>query len=634
MSISHRTQTRRSLRRTRARGAAGGSGTRVPGAAIALCAILLFPASDAAAQAAPWKQGVRYDIEATLDEDREVLRARARFNYVNRSPETLDRLYFHQHLNAFRPGSTWARVEERERFDFQNLPDSAQAFERMLSIRRLPAGAGGSDIVGRDMRWSYPEAPDSTVLEVPLPDALEPGEEITLELDWEARPSTLCRRQCREGRQYDFAQWYPRIAPYDRSGWAEHVLYPQGEFYGDFASYDVTLDLRQDQVVGATGVVVSGDPGWGVDPSPAAGVAAAGAAPRLNLLPISPRPGRKRVRFRAEDVHHFAWSTSPTYIHEGGTMPPTEAREHPIDIHVLYRPGDEEEWGSGQAVERTVQSLQFLEQVFGPYPWPQLTNLHRLEGGGTEFPMVIMDGSASPGLIMHETAHQYAHGIFANNEWKDAWLDEGFASFLTSWAFEEGQPGTWRGMREGMAETERSLGEHPIATHSEDFADFGTYGYMAYSRPEFVYHMLRGLVGEETFRDILHEYYERYALKHVDEDAFRSVVEDVSGEDLDWFFEQWLHTTATLDYAIGEVTQEETEDGWRTRVEVVREGDAWMPVELRVGDEVRELDSRGRSQRVEFVTDERPTEAMLDPDGWILDSDPENDRREIPEPAG
>ncbi len=591
-------------------------------------------AGDLAAQAAsPWQQGVRYAIEATLDEDRHALRGRARFTYVNHSPDTLDRLYFHQHLNAFRPNSTWARVERRDNYDFQHLPDSAQAYEHLLGVRRLPAGAGGSDIVGRDLRWSYPESPDSTIVEIPLLDLLEPGEEVTLELDWEARPSTLCRRQCREGRQYDFAQWYPRIAPYDLRGWEPHMLYPQGEFYGEFGTYDVTLDLRNDQVVGATGRVVSGDPGWGVDPTASSG-AAVGAAPRLGLLSISPYPGRKRVRFHADDVHHFAWTTSPTYIHEGGQVPPTEARDHPIDIHVLYRPGDEEQWGSGQAVERTVAALQFLEGVFGPYPWPQLTNVHRLEGGGTEFPMVIMNGGASPGLIMHETAHQYVHGIFANNEWREAWLDEGFASFLATWAFEEGQPDVWRRTREGMADTERALGEHPIATRSEEFRDFGTYGYMAYSRPEFVYRMLRGLVGDDTFRDILHEYYRRYALHHVDEAAFRSVVEDVSGQELDWFFEQWLHTTKTLDYALGEITQEETPDGWRTRVEVRRTGDAWMPVTLRVGDETRRLDSRGRSQRVELVTEERPTEAMLDPQGWILDSNADNDTREIPEPEG
>ncbi len=592
------------------------------------------PAAGTGQEEASWQQGVTYHIEARLDEAREVLRGRARFIYVNRSPHTLIRLYFHQHLNAFRPNSAWARAERRPQYDFQALADPDHAFERLLAVRSLPAGAGGSDIVGRDLRASYPGAPDSTVVEIRLLDPLQPGEAVTLELDWLARPSTLCRRQCRSGRHYDFAQWYPRIAPYDAGGWAAHALYPQGEFYGEFGTYDVTLDLAADQVVGATGVVLAGDPGWEPRSDPAAWGLRPGAAPRLGLLPVSPAAGRKRVRFYAERVHHFAWTASPDYVHEGGEVAPTPERPRPVALHVLYRPGDEPEWAEGQALERTRWALEWLEGIFGPYPWPQLTNVHRLEGGGTEFPMLLMDGSANPGLIMHETAHQYAHGILANNEWKEAWLDEGFASFLTTWAFQEGQPDVWRRTRDGMAETEARGFRQPIATVSEEFESFALYGYMAYTRGSFFFRMLWGLLGDETFRATLRELFARHALAHVTEGDLRRVAEEVSGRDLAWFFEQWLHTTATLDYGISAATTERTEDGWRTRIEVVRRGEAWMPVTLDVGGERRTLSSREPVQMVEVVTPDRPAEALLDPEGWVLDSDPSNDRRAIEAPSG
>jgi aminopeptidase N len=175
---------------------------------------------------------------------------------------------------------------------------------------------------------------------------------------------------------------------------------------------------------------------------------------------------------------------------------------------------------------------------------------------------------------------------------------------------------------------------HPVSTVSEDFESFGAYSYMAYTRGSFFFHMLRGLVGEDTFRRIMREFYDRWALRHVTEESLLTTAESVSGQDLEWFFEQWLHTTGTLDYAIGEIEQEAKDGRWRTRVQVLREGDAWMPVTLRVGEEERRLDGRGRSQRVEFITDERPTTAVLDPDGWVLDSNPENNSAEIPEPAG
>ncbi|MCH8145662.1 MAG: hypothetical protein IIA55_13175 [Gemmatimonadetes bacterium] len=85
---------------------------------------------------------------------------------------------------------------------------------------------------------------------------------MNLSVQWQARPSTLPRRQGRRGRRYDFAQWYPRVVVYDRGGWQDHPLYPAGEFYGEFATYDVTFDVAEDQVVGSTGVPVEGDPGW------------------------------------------------------------------------------------------------------------------------------------------------------------------------------------------------------------------------------------------------------------------------------------------------------------------------------------------------------------------------------------
>ncbi len=608
-----------------------------------LTAVLIVPAvgapGGACAQGPPgqevsgapyWQQEIHYLIEASLDEERGVLHGLARVTYVNRSPDTLDRLFFHQHLNAFRPNSAWARAERRRHLNFQELAEPEHGFERLLAARSE----------GTELEASYPSAPDSTILELALVVPLAPGDRVTLELEWKARPSTICRRQCRRGRQYDFAQWYPRIAPYDRTGWAHHPLYPQGEFYGEFATYDVLLDVAEDQVLGATGVPVEGDPGWSAtDAGVISGQRDWYEVPvrsSLGLLDGAAATGRKRVRFFAQDVHHFAWSTSPDYVHDGGEVTPRGDRARPIAIHVLYRPGDERSWGNGRAVQSTVRALEFLEDVFGPYPWPQLTNLHRLEGGGgTEFPMVIMDGSAADGLIMHETAHQYVHGIFGNNEWREAWLDEGFASFLDTWAFEDGDQSGWRRTRERMAQTERNGFEHPISTNSEEFRDFNMYGYMAYTRPSFVYHMLRDLVGgDEAFREILHEYYARHALRHVTEADFRAVVEDVSGLDLDWFFDQWLHTTATLDYRLGEITVDRTADGWTARVEVLRDGDAWMPVvlEARAAGEVlsaQVLDARDRRQVTLLTLSARPTEFVLDPNGVVLDFDPSNDRRQI-----
>jgi len=567
-----------------------------------------------------WQQEVHYTIEASLDEEAQHLDAAATLVYRNHSPDALDEIYLHLYLNAFRPNSRWAQVEERERFDFQSLEDPDYGYER-LGVMRM----GDAELTAE-----YPFAPDSTVVRFALPRAIPSGGEATFTFDWEARPSTLCRRQCREGRSWDFAQWYPRVAVYDQFGWQGHPLYPQGEFYGEYGVFDVTLELAEDQVVGATGAVLEGDPGWAPEEtSPLQEVRLMSdwyAEPRA---PVSPGlfegeadAGRKRVRFYGEDVHHFAWSTSPDYRYEAG-------RHGDVAVHVLFRPGDVD-WDLGAVVNRSIRSLEWLESVFGPYPYPQITNLHRLEGGGTEFPMLVMDGGPGQGLITHEFAHQYAMGIFGSNEWKDAYLDEGMASFLTNWFMEEvGGSDPWPGTVTRVGQIEAEGIPVPIATPSEDMPGFGVYGLLAYTKPSIVYRMLRELVGTDAMRDGLGLYYDRHAFTHVVEDDLRRALEDASGMDLEWFFQQWFHTTATLDYAVSDARTRRTADGWITTATLTRSGSAWMPVTVQVGDERVTLEGRERSQTVEVTTDARPAHVMVDPDVVILETDRSNNRAAV-----
>ena len=379
----------------------------------------------APAPPAPWQQEVAYHIGARLDEAAGVLSGGERIEYHNASPDTLTSFSLHLYLNAFRPGSRWADVDSVEgRRRFNDLKDPDFAFNHVRDVR----------IMGQPAAPVYPLAPDSTIVRFALPRPLLPGQSMTVELNWDARPSTVPRRQGRQGRRFDFAQWYPKVVVYDRQGWEEHALMPAGEFYGEFGSFTVDLDLPEDEVMGATGVPVCGDPGWErANRAPDRAVEYQrdyyGATTPSADACAGAEPGRKRLRWYAERVHHFAMSLNPAYRYEGG-------RFGNVAVHVLYQPGDDSTWGGGIAVNRTRTALAWLDQLYGPFGWPQLTNVHRIEGGGTEFPMMIHDGSADQGLIVHEAGHNYTMGLLANNEWREGWLDEGFTSFQTSWFWE------------------------------------------------------------------------------------------------------------------------------------------------------------------------------------------------------
>ena len=602
-----------------------------PTVTAAMAAAWLVPAAAQAQAAGYFQQGVEYRIEARLDEQTSVLHGRARLRYTNRSPATLDTIYLHQHLNAFRPNSAWARRElQFGETRFQSLGPSEHAYERFTSVQ----------VNGRAVRPVYPLSPDSTVAAIPLPARLAPGATVTVDMDWDARLSTVPRRQGRAGRHYDWAQWYPRVAVYDRGGWEAHPLLPQGEFYGEYASYDVTFDLPADQVIGATGVAVVGDPGYQVTEFERRFYNRGGAFP-LGLISGEPAAGRKWVRFHAENVHHFAWSVDPRYRHdivarmEMHDAAPT-TRDLPT-IHVLYLPEDTA-WGNNhQAAHRSYDALSWLQGKLSPYPWPQLTNLHRIEGGGTEFPMMTMNGSAGEGLIVHETTHQWLHGILGNNEWKEGWMDEGFTSFMTSWYQEEKNRRTgdttdvWRGTMQVLERVERGDSAQPIALPSEAFSSFRTYNLMTYTKPSAVFRMLREYLGTPVFERVLHEYARRYQFKHVTGEDFRQVAEQVSGQGLGWFWDEWIRRTDRLDYSVASARTRRLPNGrWSTTVVVQRDGNAWMPVELQVGDTTHRLASRERRQTVTLTTATKPAAAVLDPRWVLIDYDRANNTFPLP----
>lgn len=582
-----------------------------------------------------WQQDVRYDIHASLNEAAGMLSGTQRLTYTNNSPDTLGTISFHLHLNAFRPGSRWADADSAERRRrFNDLKDPDYAFNHIRDVR----------IDGTAVAPIWPLAPDSTIVRFVLPKPLAPGGTLTVEMGFDARPSTLPRRQGRRGRAFDFAQWYPKVVVYDRFGWEEQPLYPGGEFYGEFGTYLVDLDVPEDEVMGATGVPLCGDPGW----ERANQVPDRPVQYKRDYYPNAPKytvlgnecvadggkaaerqggslaAGRKRLVWYAENVHHFAMSLNPQYRYEGSAW-------GKVAIHVLYQPGDTASWGRGIATGRTAKALQWLDGFYGEFAWPQITNVHRIEGGGTEFPMMIHDGSASQGLIVHELGHNYTMGVLANNEWKEGYLDEGFTSFQTTLFFESQQ----RGM-DGFGNLEPFLTgldldgrSEPTSLVSQDYRDFNTYNTTIYSRGELFYHQLRYIMGDETLRRIMRTYYDRWKLKHVSEAAFKEVAEEVSGMDLSTFFGQGLHAVELVDYAVGRVAvrraggQAVSGDGagggtaWESRVEVVRKADGIMPVEVWVIGEkdtaVVRTDGLARSEWVTIGTKSKPKEILLDP---------------------
>ncbi len=598
----------------------------------------LYPATwPALAQDTYWQQHVYYKIEAELDTTRHRLQAFEFIRYTNHSPDTLRHFYLLLYANAFNDDETTAMREAAKFFVPPKLKKHERGWIRIDSFEILAIN-GQTDLPVTAYKV------EDTVLEVPLPEPLPPGAELSLRLHFTLKIRKHYQRMGYRNGQYDLAQWYPKVAVYDDQGWHAEPMHMLGEFYGEFGEFEVSLTVPGNFIVAATGVPVAGDPGWQwvlADTSWSKDrLRAWHDSVRVALYQRALQTGPRTVTFRAEKVHDFAWNASPHFVY-------LRSDYKTIPIHVLFRRKSWKTWNA-DAIRHARAALGWLEEKFGPYPYPQVTLVQGLLRGGMEYPMLVMLQSAGEFLIFHEVGHIYFYGIVANNELEEPWLDEGLTTFQTKWYMETQygeygynkeailkrlpKPARWyrlptlKQLYTNFLHMYASTGhDEPIATPAHKVKDPMSYAVNAYVKGAMFFELLRYVVGDATFERIMREYYRRWQFKHVNEQRFRAVCEDISGQDLGWFFEQWLHKTPVIDYALQQVkTQKRPDNTYETRVVIENRGTGRMPVDILLrgahGDSLLVRWQGGdRNSEVVIRTPFKPKRVILDPDDRILD---------------
>ncbi|MCK4549199.1 MAG: hypothetical protein KAU49_03485, partial [Candidatus Krumholzibacteria bacterium] len=394
-----------------------------------------------------------------------------------------------------------------------------------------------------------------------------------------------------------------------------------------FGTYDVTLRIPNQYVIAATGLPVEGDPGWTLNEKPKHKGRSGGGHPGGHPAEADTR-GMKRgrddaglslslktVHFRAVNVHDFAWCADPLFVVE-------ETKVGDYSVKSFYR-----QWNrawADSALARTVSTMNFLDDLVGAYEWPQISIVDSPTRGGMEYPMLVMNGSPDKALIVHEVTHMWFYGMLANNERDEAWLDEGPAQYnMFNWIVENtGRKDLWEDITHSVIELHRGGFAEPVATPHHEFESSGRT--MIYNKSALFFRSLKYRVGDENFDRILKEYFRIWKFKHVDEEAFRAVCEDVTGTDLDDFFKQWIHSVKNCDYKI-ERFRHRKEDGvhWAD-VRIKRRGEIIMPLtlefKLKSGSVVREqVDGMPREIEKSFSFDSKPKSIAINPDNEILD---------------
>jgi hypothetical protein len=499
-----------------------------------------------------WQQRADYTLEATLDTATNTLRGRGRIYYMNRSPEPLSFVWVQLDQNLFAPGSISAGLNQPPLlfaggvvFDF-----SGKGFVGGITIDRFASA-------GRPLATKI----FGTLMRVELPRPLDPGLAITFDVAWHFPiPPYGGGRMGRVGtRFYEIAQWYPRMAVYDDvRGWNTLPFLGAGEFYLEFGDFDVSLTVPAGFVVTATGALAN----------PTI-VRTAQERARLSrafttnqVVPVITRqeavanatrrvPGTRTWRFTAPGQRDFAFAAGSGLRWDASVW-------EGILVQTFYHP-DATPWEEANTMLRF--ALRHFSNSLGRYPWPQISAVEGLIEG-MEYPMLIFCPSLQKRedqfwILTHELGHQWFPMQAGSDERRYPWMDEGFNTFTNYDVAEAFFKGTAYGdtvrreLLSAYTATAIPGSEQPMITKPDEVRQLY---WNAYQKPALMLSILRdAVVGRDEFDRAFREYFRRWKGKHPQPADFFRTISNVTGRELDWFWRNWVYTTARLDQAVDSV---------------------------------------------------------------------------------
>jgi len=637
-------------------------------------AVKLFPMND--------ERQVKYDLSVELLPATQTLQAKETIVWTNLTRDYIPDIQLHLYWNAFKNElSTLAREARREKlFKRISLKKGEWGW---IKITSLTTG-DGEDLMPA-ASFISPDEPanpeDQTVLKVGLPEPIRPGQSITLMLEFQSK---VPRSGLRTGNYKDgffISQWFPKPGVYEEgNGWNCHEYHLDSEFFADFADFRVKITVPENFVVGACGEEVE--------------------------RTVDPARGEATYTYVQQNIHDFAWTASPRFIKVEKMFNADEevTQEEYREMAELLDLSPEEiklpdvrmilliEKQHKNQIQRHFKALRaalkYYGLWYGPYPYRTITMVDppfRTGSGGMEYPTMFTAGTSvilakdilSPeSVIIHEFGHGYWYGMVANNEFEEAWLDEGINTYSTGKVVAKaygpgkmpmrfnGLPLTWfidlpaiydwqldRLVSPSVAELD------PIVTASWKFYNSASYGLNVYYRASTCLNTLERYLGEKTMARIMRVFQMKYRFKHPKTDDFIRVANEVSGRDLSWFFQEFFLGARKFDYGIASVDTREKprklqgifddlpvknsnkgnlepaknkEKNYEIAITLRRYGQARIGPEEKLGlrvefedgsMETREWDGQTRWVRFNFEKPCKVKFAVLDPDFiWLVDS--------------
>ncbi|MFV8347300.1 M1 family metallopeptidase [Flavobacterium sp. ZB4P13] len=514
-----------------------------------------------------WQNRADYQLTAILNEKNNEVIGSEILTYTNNSPDKISFLWMNVDQNLFKNNS---RGETVIPITGSRNGDKGQIFDGGHKIKSIKIVSGKN---GKTVETEAKFEIIDTRMQIFLPQDLNPnGGSIKLKIDFSfISPDFGSDRmgvlETKNGKVFTMAQWYPRMCVYDDvKGWNTLPYLGAGEFYLEFGDFDVTITAPANHIVVSSGELMNPSEvytteqqkRWATASQSDKTIAIRSAEEVTNT---ASRPSGKATlnwHFKIKNARDVSWASSAAFIIDAAKINlPSGKKSLAISAYPVESSG-QDAWS--RATEYTKSSVENYSKRWFEYPYPAATNVAGNEGG-MEYPAIVFcDWQSKDRELWRVTDHEFGHGWFpmivGSNERLFAWMDEGLNTFINSLSAEDFNKGEYKSKPKDMQRMSKRLTNpelEPIMTAPDGMKE-SNLGLLAYEKPSSGLIMLREQVlGKERFDKAFRVYTERWAFKHPTPDDFFRTIENVSGEDLNWFWRAWFVNNWSLDQGISKI---------------------------------------------------------------------------------
>jgi hypothetical protein len=633
----------------------GRSATYDPLKTFAPYAMPLPASSTRSADGAPatgyWQNTANYEMHARIDTATKTLFNTETITYTNHSPQPLNSLWLQVEQNTYRADARSRAFAGGSRQRPMDVNTEGTVFE---SVQLLAAGKGAKPV-----KADY--VISDTRARIDLPTPLAAGATIRILIQyhysipgqWGGRTSV---ESVKDGPIYDIAQWYPRMCVYDDlHGW-DTQPFLGNEFYTEFGNYDMYINVPADYLVAGSGLLMN-----------EAEVLTKTQQDRLKQARLSDktlfirspdevhdpasrpkRDGTLTWHYHIDNSRDAVFSASPAFVWDAARMNlPGGRTALSMSFYPLEAVAED---GWGKTTEYTKDTVEHFSRDWYPFPWPVMTNVAGFSTG-MEYPTMVFDGIRSRGkglftVTAHEVGHTWFPMIVQSNERRDAWMDEGFNTFIDIYESDEYQGGIFGPKRDGeyapgggypadeIAKVIADPEAPPMLMRADAIREKYRHPITYFKSAEGLYLLREEILGHAVFDRAFRKYIADWAFKHPTPSDFFRAMESEGGEDLGWFWRGWYENNWTLDLAARAAKYNDPADPAKgAQVTIEQNGQlvlpAWVRVKYEDGTDLAiripaETWLQKATYNMPLPTTKRIAEVTIDPEHRIPDGNREN----------